>query len=275
MAFKKKSAKKDAVLPEASQSEEERRPPVTQVVEVVEDSDESTHTAMAEPTSSRETLEEAATGNESQAAAPGEEEIAPQEESSDTSESDDQKRRVLVDELFQKKPSRDSGVVPEISMHHKASRRSPIVVWAIVLVVASLVAGGIILAVSGKAGNILSSIMATPTPTPTSSPTPTPTPDVSQLDRSTLSVQVLNGSGVVGAAGKMKDVLEEKGYTVENTGNAETYDYETTQIFVKRESEAFLALLTEDLQESYALGTSEATLEKDVPYDVRIIVGNE
>lgn len=272
MAVKKKLTKKEAVPTQSPQSEEERRSPVTQVVEVVEDSDESTHTAVAEPTSSHETLEEVLTADEAEEVVAAEPEAVTRQSTSDPDESDDQKRRVLVDELFQKKSPRHSGVVPEISVHHTPSKRRPIIIWAIILVVASLVAGGIIFAVSGRAGSFLPSSPPS-TPTPTSSPTPTP--DLTRLDRSTLKVQVLNGSGVVGAAGTMKDILEEKGYTVDNTGNADNYDYETTQILVKPEKEAFIAFLTEDLKESYSLGTSEATLEENVPYDVRIIVGKE
>jgi len=240
MAVKKKSTK----------PEEERRPPVTQVVEVVEDGQEMV-------------------------SAPNELEDSPMEEKSEHMEdsSDEQKRRVLVDELFQKKPEQSvrSAGAPEISIHHKASGR-PIFMWAIIMIVVCLVAGGIILAVSsGKIS--LPSMVVVSTPTPTSTPSPTPTPDLTALDRATLSVQVLNGSGTPGVAGTMKDLLEEKGYTVDNTGNAEAYDYETTHIFVKAESEAYIALLEEDLKESYNLGTSEATLASDVLYDVRIIVG--
>lgn len=246
MAVKKKAVKKE---------EEQRRPPVTQVVEVVEEDDGQTvQTAVAEPTPTSDMVEEMPA-------------------SPPAHESEDEKRRILVDELFEKKPPGPHTVVPEISVHRKPRMR-PIIIWAIIVVVAALVVGGIIMVASGKAGSF-PSLMATPTPAPTSSPSPTPTPDLSSLDRSTLAVQVLNGSGVAGSAGKMKDLLEEKGYTVENTGNADNYDYETTEILVKPESKAYLVLLEGDLQESYSLGTPTATLADDVPYDVRIVVGKE
>lgn len=240
MAVKKKSGK----------PEEEHRSPVTQVVEVVEDGIESViHSDILEDSSMED----------------------PQ------TQTEDEKRRVLVDELFQKKTDEPQAevVTPEISVHRRpSSSRRSIMMWAIVIVVASLIAGGIILAVSGGSV-VLPTLMSTPTPTVTSTPVPTPTPDVSALDRSTLAVQVLNGSGTPGVAGTMKEFLEEKGYTVKNTGNAQTYDYETTQIFVKAKSKAYLTLLEEDLKESYVLGSSSSTLEDDVTYDVRIIVGKE
>ncbi|MEX1126897.1 MAG: LytR C-terminal domain-containing protein, partial [Acidimicrobiia bacterium] len=45
-------------------------------------------------------------------------------------------------------------------------------------------------------------------------------------------VQVLNGNGVSGAAGKMSQTLQSSGFTVESIGNAETRDYELTTIVV-------------------------------------------
>ena len=47
-----------------------------------------------------------------------------------------------------------------------------------------------------------------------------------------LRVQVLNGNGVSGAAGKMSETLVSSGFTVESVGNAETRDYQTTTIVV-------------------------------------------
>jgi hypothetical protein len=274
MVVKKKTVRKETAIAEPIEHEEERRPPVTQVVEVLEDQDdESTHTAVAAPTGSMESLEDAPMEEVNE----GVDRLPPMDERiSPPSTEEDQKRRVLVDELFQKKSENTMppvAVTPEISMHKKP-RTAPVIMWAIVLIVSAMVAGGIILAVSGQ-GVSLPSIMATPTPTPTTTPSPTPTPDVSKLDRSALSIQVLNGSGTPGLAGKVKALLEEKGYTVDNTGNADNYDYTSTQILVKAEHEAYIPLLEEDLKEDYSLGTSEATLDEDVTYDVRIIVGKE
>jgi hypothetical protein len=47
-----------------------------------------------------------------------------------------------------------------------------------------------------------------------------------------LRVQVLNGNGVSGAAGKMSEALQADGFTVESIGNADTRDYELTTIVV-------------------------------------------
>ncbi len=47
-----------------------------------------------------------------------------------------------------------------------------------------------------------------------------------------LRVQVLNGNGVSGAAGKMSQTLQASGFEVDSVGNADTRDYELTTIVV-------------------------------------------
>jgi hypothetical protein len=59
-------------------------------------------------------------------------------------------------------------------------------------------------------------------PTPTTdpeeaSPTPTPAPE---LDRSEITIDVLNGSGITGKAGETAEKLETLGYTIGTIGNA-------------------------------------------------------
>lgn len=272
MVVKKKPVKhthteeeKEHVSVEES-SKEERRPPITQVVEVVEDSEDSdTLSASAAPETGGMLEEEASAAGDENENTP-----APKSEESEEIE----KRRVLVDELFQKKDGdKVSEMVPEISMHKRPSTK-PAIMWAIVIVVTCLVAGGAILLVAG--GNLkMPSIGAKPTPTPTATAAPTPTPVLETTKKEELSIQVLNGSGTPGEAGKMKTFLEKKGYTVKDTGNADNYDYEATEIQIKSGKEAIYKLLETDLKEDYNLSSSPATLSDDVPYDVRIVVGKE
>jgi LCP family protein required for cell wall assembly len=53
-----------------------------------------------------------------------------------------------------------------------------------------------------------------------------------------LRVQVLNGNGVVGAAGAMSERLAQAGLEIAGVGNAETRDYATTTILVPQGSDA-------------------------------------
>jgi LCP family protein required for cell wall assembly len=53
-----------------------------------------------------------------------------------------------------------------------------------------------------------------------------------QVSQEPLRVQVLNGNGVSGSAGKMSDALQASGFEVESIGNADSRDYEQTTIVV-------------------------------------------
>jgi hypothetical protein len=172
-------AKKRASLEEAV-AKEEKRPAVTQVVEVVEEAPPS------DPASTT---------------TPAVETPRPLEVPSGISEAppvaaSDEKRKELVDELFQNKSPNVSPVMPEISVHTNRSSK-PIVLWAIVLIVACVVVGGSLLFLGGKKG--FPSIVAAPTPTATATPKVTLTPTPGTPKRSDITIQVWNG-GEIGRA---------------------------------------------------------------------------
>lgn len=102
--------------------------------------------------------------------------------------------------------------------------------------------------------------------------TPTPTPEEEELDRSSLSVQVLNGSGISGAAGELAGILEDLGYTDVTTGNADEFEYEDISISVTSTKANFLNLLETDLEDSYTIGNTDTDLVSDT-YDAVIIIG--
>ncbi|HRN96793.1 MAG TPA: LytR C-terminal domain-containing protein [Candidatus Levybacteria bacterium] len=123
-----------------------------------------------------------------------------------------------------------------------------------------------------------------PSPTPEeihTTITPTDTDDepsdsvdkASGLDRADLSVVILNGSGVSGAAGKLSTKLKSLGYDVTSTGNADTSDYESTVIEVSSTKKNFLNLLKKDLGSDYTIGESTSTYTGTG--DARIIIGAE
>jgi len=124
---------------------------------------------------------------------------------------------------------------------------------------------------------------ATPTgkltgaPSPTATLTPKPTIDSvdksTGLDRSELTVEVQNGSGVAGAAGEASDQLKALGYDVVLVGNADNFDYEKTVIQVKSTKSQFLSLLKKDLGTNYNIGTASADLTATSSADALVIVG--
>lgn len=118
-------------------------------------------------------------------------------------------------------------------------------------------------------------VSPTPKPTvaPTAKPTSSPVDKASGLDRSILSVEVQNGSGVTGAASKASDALKSFGYKISAIGNADNTDYENTTIRVKSDKSDFLALLKKDLGFDYTIGSSSADLSASASADALVIVG--
>lgn len=101
----------------------------------------------------------------------------------------------------------------------------------------------------------------TPTPTTKTTPTPTTTSTTDKktgLDRADLTIAVENGSGVAGAATKMSDALKKLGYDVVSSGNADSFDYATTEIQVKSTKKTYLPLLKSDLSTDYTIGSATA-----------------
>ncbi len=224
---------------------EEKRPAVTQVVEVVEEEpQEFEHPPQAVP-------EEA----------PG---IVTESEAQE-------ERKSVVEELYTQ--NREPAVMPEISMHKQDAKKS-LIVWAVVTIVVALLTGSILFAVAKK-GSSVSSLFVRPTPTSTPAPTPTPTPTPAPVDKASIKIQVLNGGGTPGAASKMKKYLEDKGYTVDSTGNTDEYTYTSTEIHGKDTMTDAVNNLKVDLKDTYSLGTVASDLDASASADVQVIVGKE
>ncbi len=127
---------------------------------------------------------------------------------------------------------------------------------------------------------------------PTQAPSPTPIPEDAEednddetdaskksvdsdtgLDRADISIVIQNGSGTAGAAGKASTLLQGLGYTIQSTGNADSYDYEETVIEVSATKKNFLKLLEKDLSSDYTIGETSSTYTGKG--DALIIIGKE
>lgn len=143
--------------------------------------------------------------------------------------------------------------------------------WIIIAVFALLgvVAGGIGVYLQNRS-------QPTPlaSPTPEASPMSSPSPVV-QLNRKDLQIQILNGSGVTGAAKAAQDYLEGLGYTVSALGNASSSSYTTTQISLKDSRKDYLSILKKDLSGKYSVADTADSLEDNSKYDVVIILGTK
>lgn len=131
--------------------------------------------------------------------------------------------------------------------------------------------GGIAFYQRGISGN------AVPTPTPDYSNSVTPSPTVTpsaQVDLTKYPVKVMNGSGIAGQAGVVKDLLETAGFKISGTSNATSYDFTKTIIKAKTDVPAeILTKLSESLSKSYILDTNQSLATSSAD-SVQVIVGS-
>lgn len=151
--------------------------------------------------------------------------------------------------------------------------------WIIIptaLLIGALV-GGLITYFSGLSK--LSVVNSTPIPVaspivPVVIPTSTPIPK-SDIDRSAIKLQVLNGSGVSGLAGKAKAYLETLGYKDVVAGNASISNVTETMISLKADKKDLLEQLTADLSKNYKVAEKTETLSASSKYDFVITLGSK
>jgi hypothetical protein len=189
-----------------------------------------------------------------------------------------------VEEVSEEKPKAkeelkiETKQVQEIAEDDEEEK--PNYLWIIVptaLLVGALV-GGLITYFSGVSN--MSDATSTPTPLATQVPTetkvvePTASPSVS-LKRDSLKVQVLNGSGVSGVAGKVKTELEKLGYKNVTAGNASSSDFTTTEVAIKTSKKEYLDMIIKDLSEDYEAEEADKSLPASSSYDVVITVGKQ
>lgn len=207
------------------------------------------------------------------------------EEASEEEEKDESKEEV---EEAEEKPGDSSvsteeakkwlkGVSPEIETEGAGEKGSKLKILFIILAVAvilGIIAGGFYYYRSRVSKKVEA---PTPSPTPVSAtPTPTPSEVMEELDLSEYSVSLLNGSGVPGEAGNAEELLSRLEFADIKTGNAESYDYEQTEVSLKKNlSQGVYGKIEAALSETYNVSLSETTLDEDSTFDVIIIVGKK
>lgn len=167
------------------------------------------------------------------------------------------------------------GVSPEIETEaggEKGSKLKIIIIILVIAVILGIIAGGFYYYRSKVSKKVEA---PPPTPTPVSStPTPTPSVAIEEIDLSEYSVSLLNGSGVPGEAGNAEELLSGLEFADIKTGNAESYDYEQTEVSLKKNlAQGVYSKIEAALSETYNVSLSETTLDEDSTFDIIIIVG--
>ncbi len=100
---------------------------------------------------------------------------------------------------------------------------------------------------------------------------PTPTPTLS-IKKEEIKIKILNGSGVAGKAGELKDALKNKGYQEILVGNADNFDYEQSELAVKKSKSEIANLIKNDLGE-YIKIAKQTELAEEESADATITFG--
>lgn len=146
-----------------------------------------------------------------------------------------------------------------------------LVIFALVLLL--LIGGGIFLFSRGSKEQ---NTGISPTPTveglsgPTSTPTATTTP--SPVDKSGVSIEIQNGTGITGEAAYLQGILKSMGYSDIKVANADADNHETTTVtFAKSLSSGVVDEITKKLESTYKdVETKTSSTQKT---DVLIVTG--
>jgi len=150
----------------------------------------------------------------------------------------------------------------------KSSKISPVVIVVVVLLIA--VIGTILITRQPKKTEETKEVVITQAvPTPTEKP---------KIDKLTVKIQVVNGTGTPGQAGEVVKALKEAGYSADNikTGNAENFDNTTTSIAVKTNFEEIANDIRDVLKPTFSETTVKSSnLDKENEFDVVIVTGGK
>jgi len=162
---------------------------------------------------------------------------------------------------------------------HTSNKRRLVTIFFVVLLL--LIAGLGALYLLGNSAkhtsnptNPISTQTVSPSTSLTVTPTQAATPSAALSPTSSptaMSVSVLNGSGTVGAAGKVADALKNAGFTSVTTGNANAYNYTGLTVYVK--DKANLATIQKDISSLDPSAKITASVDPTISSDVEVIVG--
>lgn len=168
----------------------------------------------------------------------------------------------------------------EVQHFQKEESKSDVKLFVIIAVITAVVvaalAGGIYVYLTGTK-NLNPKVKSTPEPTAMVESTPEASLESSPstMKLSEYKVQILNGSGKIGEAGRAKTLIEKAGFKVGNTGNAETFDFTDTIIQVKSSvSSDVLEKLKDSLSSTYSVKTGDK-LDSDSDFDIIVTVGSK
>ncbi len=121
------------------------------------------------------------------------------------------------------------------------------------------------------ASTVLRHVDLAPTPPPTTTDEDSLGPRTPPLERSTIRVEVRNGSGRAGAAGHLTELLRREGFDVVDFGNAERFDHARTIVIDRGGQPSEAREVAAALHGAPVVSQPDSTLL----LDVTVIVGRD
>lgn len=149
-----------------------------------------------------------------------------------------------------------------------AKKKNPVIL-IVVVIIAALLAGTVFLLQQQKKTDEPEVAVVEQEPTPTEQP---------EIDKKSVKIQVVNGTGTPGQAGIAVDALEEEGYDPDNikTANAEEFDSTDTTITARDGFEDIASNIEGILKDTFDSIEIESTpLDKDSEFDIIIVTGGK
>jgi len=139
----------------------------------------------------------------------------------------------------------------------------------VVIIVAAIIGGIFLLRQPKKTKQPETNITKNKEPSPTKKP---------EIDKKTVKIQVLNGTGTPGQAGTVLEDLKKAGYNSDNikTGNAEEFNHTTTTIAAKDGFEDVASDIKDALKETFnEIEIDSTKLAGDSEFDIVITTGGK
>ena len=174
-----------------------------------------------------------------------------------------------MDEQKAKKIEDETAFDEEIGSQKKAVRGVFSVGIIVFLVIFGITGWAFYLKTKWLPTETVSTPVVEATPSPTAVPTPIPTPE--PLEKANVIIEVLNGSGVSGLAGKTAKIFEDLGYIIDGVGNGD--DVDVTEVYIKEAEEGSLWQALDDIEDKLSVSSVSGYLDEDEDVMIRIILG--
>ncbi len=160
-------------------------------------------------------------------------------------------------------------VSPYLSPQRENKSKKVAVMVSAVVIIAVIIGGTFLLRQSKKTDQTKTAAVENKAPSPTEKP---------KIDKSTVKVQVLNGTGTPGQAGTAVEALKKAGYNPDNikTANAKDFNNTVTTITARTGFEDTASDVKDALKTTFdEIKIDSTQLDKDSEFDIVVTTGGK